>query len=80
MSNYLFHMSQLQSIINSDMIEGIKGFPIPCFGPFLPLHAQIFPLLNFSLCQLANQKLYQICVTNIELPFPYVPTTIYYQL
>jgi len=76
-------MSQLQSIINSDMIEGSEGsegFPIPCVGHFSPLCAQISPLLDCGLKEVANQNLHQTYVTNVKLPFPYVPTTIYYQL
>jgi len=39
----------LKSVINSDVIEGLEGPPIPCFGHFSPLCAHISPLFNFSL-------------------------------
>jgi len=34
MSNYLFYMYQLQSIVNSDVTEGLEGCLITCFGLF----------------------------------------------
>jgi len=80
MSNYLFCVHQLQSIVNSDLKEGLEGCLITCLGLFSPLWGQSSPHLNWSLHQVLNQHLHRKNIANVKLPFLHVSTIICCQL